>query len=83
MTTETREVLGDAYCFGPRNQKASMLTHAVMVDVYGSLVAVLCRRVSIDSLADRNAGNDVTAEPTCVYCRRALKKRNQPRGDQP
>lgn len=71
---ETREVLAGAY-LGPNKGRGRMLSHAVVVNGDRYAVDVLCRRVALDSLADRNA-SDPTATPTCERCIRALKKRS-------
>jgi hypothetical protein len=63
---ETREVLAGAYRAG---LPGTMLRHAVEVDEAGHAVRVLCNRVALDSLADRNAG-DPHDEPTCRACLR-------------
>lgn len=65
---ETREVLAGAYTGHP----ARMLRHAVVVDAAGIAVAVLCKRVELENLADRYA-SDPTAEPTCPDCLRAIR----------
>lgn len=73
---ETREVLAGAYANQRLNQR--LLTHAVVVSDAGD-GEVLCRRVLIDNIADRYAGNDLKAEPTCAACRRAAKRWKEPR----
>lgn len=73
---ETREVLADAY--GRRNnfkgRTKRMLSHAVEVNTEGFATAVLCKRVTLDNLADRGA-SDPGAPPTCEACQRALARR--------
>lgn len=69
-TVETRAVLAAAYA-----RPSAMLTHAVRVEG-GRDVAVLCRRVRLEHLADAYA---LTTEgqhtiPTCPAC--AAKWRN-------
>jgi hypothetical protein len=70
---ETREVLAAAY-LGPTTPHGRMLSHAAVVNEDGAVASVLCRRVSVDSLADRGA-SDPSATPTCDRCRAAIKKR--------
>lgn len=73
MPIETREVLAGAYLTGGLAERP-MLTHAVVIDQDGRLVRTICRRVQLDSIADGNSGVDRGSEPTCLVCRRALKK---------
>lgn len=69
-TWEVREVLAGAYAGGSRSNPKTMLTHLVRVTGAGEDDEVLCGRVSIDSICDRNVGG----EPTCKVClRRAAK----------
>ncbi len=70
---ETREVLAGAY-LGPNKSRGRMLSHAAVVTEDGCLVSVLCRRVSVDSLADAKA-QDILLPPTCDYCGRALRRK--------
>lgn len=67
-TIETRAVLAGAYKGGAA---ARLLRHVVRIDADGNAIAVLCRRVDLDSLADRFAG-DPLARPTCPECLRLL-----------
>jgi hypothetical protein len=67
---ETREVLYAAYV-GGRHHRGVSLRHAVMVR-NGAVIEALCRRVRLDSLSDRNAG-DPMAAPTCAYCLRRMR----------
>jgi hypothetical protein len=67
---ETRAVLAGAYR-GPDVSRRQLLTHAVAVDETGRELAVLCNRVGLDSLADRQA-SDPSAPPTCPSCVRRL-----------
>lgn len=74
MRIETRAVLAAAY-LGPNKGRYighRMLTHAVEVDDNDHDVRVLCGRVELDSLADRNAG-DWRVAPTCESCVRRLR----------
>jgi hypothetical protein len=50
-----------------------MLTHACDISADGTLMRVLCGRVSELSIADEYA-DDIHAEPTCKPCRAKLKK---------
>lgn len=69
---ETREVLAGAYPgFRPNTR---MLSHCAVVDEGGALVSVLCNRVDVNSLADRHAGESVTAAPTCKSCASKLRR---------
>ena len=69
---ETREVLGAAYL---PTRKAAMLTHAVVVDGDCRPLAVLCRRVRVENIADRNANpSGLNEQPTCGVCLRAWNK---------
>lgn len=68
---ETREVLAAAY-LGP-NKGSSMLSHSVEVGSSGSIIRVLCDRVSPLSIADAGAA-DILAEPTCKSCASKRKK---------
>jgi hypothetical protein len=78
MTHQTREVLAAAYprgrCNGP------MLTHTVRVTADGAEVALLCKRVKLDSIADANADpRGLDAPPTCPTCRRKDPRFVKPR----
>lgn len=70
-TLETREVLAACY-LGP-NKGGSMLSHSVEVGERGSIIQVLCDRVSPQSIADAGAA-DITGEPTCKTCLSRRKK---------
>jgi hypothetical protein len=67
---ESRDVLAGAYL---PNARGRMLSHAVVVDSDCRVIEVLCRRVDVDNLADRNA-SDPHAEPSCSACQRAKRK---------
>jgi hypothetical protein len=67
---ESREVLAAAYAVG---QRGRLLRHAVFVNRNRYVVEVLCRRVNVDNLADRNAG-DPMEFPTCRACLRAVAR---------
>lgn len=69
---ETREVLAGAYL---ARRPRMMHSHAVEV-IDGAIVRVLCRRVALDSLADRHA-SDPAAPPSCRACQRAAAKLQQ------
>lgn len=67
---ESREVLADAYRV---TAPARMLTHAVVVNRSGEVMAVMCRRVNVDNLADRFAAPP-DAPITCKACATALRR---------
>lgn len=74
---ETREVLAGAYV----RRNTAMFTHAAFVDSDGRVVGPVCDRVKADSLADRYAGNDLDAEPTCRRCARSWRIYRKERPD--
>lgn len=69
---ETRGLLAGAYRGGRRNLKTT-LTHAVAVDAGGMCQGqtTLCGRISVGSLADHYAADEVqrAEAPTCRTCR--------------
>lgn len=73
MRLETREVLAAAY-LGP-NKGRTMLSHSVEIGERGSIIRVLCDRVSPLSIADHYA-QDTTLPPTCKTCLSRSKKWN-------
>ena len=64
-SVESREVLADAHV----HRRNRYLRHAIYIGAGGQELGVVCNRVQLDSLADRNAG-DPYEPPTCVYCAR-------------
>jgi len=72
---ETRGVLAGAY---RESSPKSMLTHVVELDAEGNELRVLCRRVQLDSMADRYAGVDTTEPATCLVCARRDPRRLAP-----
>ncbi len=66
-TYETHSLLVGAYK-GIRVSRRATLTHTVRLE-NGHFVAVICGRVSLDSVADCEA-DDISAPPTCRRCAR-------------
>ena len=64
---QTRGVLAGAY---RASDPKSFLTHAVIVDAEGRELAVVCKRVKLDSIADEYALPEVerNERPSCTYC---------------
>lgn len=67
---EVREVLAAAYV-GRRRALDKTLLHAIVVRGDRD-VAVLCRGVRLENLADAGSVENVNAEPTCERCRRVI-----------
>ena len=80
MSIESREVLEVAYMLA--RARGTMLRHGVIVNRDRQAVEVLCRRVKLDSLADRNAGNP-SDSVTCKYCLRKISKLAAPASGAP